>query len=418
MTARDAQGESAKGGGLTGTWRTVLRLAFADLWAEWVLALCTVLALSAVMAPLLVLAGLRAGVVQGLRETLLDNPHAREIVSVANRRFDTDLLASVRQRPDVAFLVPKTRTLAASLLLEVPDQPGSGIRVELLPTQPGDPLLGERAGALGNGQIVLSASAAARLHAAPRQVFVGKLGRVLDGQRQTVALPLEVAAIAPAFAFERDGAFVTLELAVFIEDYQGGSVGPVDDPARIAVAPRKEFPGFRLYARRLEDVPVLDGYLRGLGIDVVSRAGDVEGLLKIDRGLGLLLGLVAGLGGAGFMVSLGAGLWANVERKRVPLALLRFLGLSAAALSLFPAAQACALAVLGAGAATAGALGVAAVINSMFADALAVGRPLCSVSVEIVGTGFLIAVGGAALVAVAAGRRASKVEPWEGVTPP
>jgi hypothetical protein len=38
----------------------------------------------------------------------------------------------------------------------------------------------------------------------------------------------------------------------------------------------------------------------------------------------LLFVLVSGLGGAGFLVPLGAGLWANVERKRNSFALLRF----------------------------------------------------------------------------------------------
>ena len=56
-------------------WPTVARLALADLWAEVTLALCSVVALAAVLAPLMVLAGLRAGVLDGLRQTLLQNPH-------------------------------------------------------------------------------------------------------------------------------------------------------------------------------------------------------------------------------------------------------------------------------------------------------------------------------------------------------
>ena len=122
-------------------WATAVRLAMADLLAERLLALCTTLALAAVLAPLVILAGLRAGVVQGLREVLLEDPRVREVATAANRSFDAGLLARLAARPDVAFLAPRTRTLSASLLVERPDAPGAGTRVELLPTAPGDPLL-------------------------------------------------------------------------------------------------------------------------------------------------------------------------------------------------------------------------------------------------------------------------------------
>ena len=111
-------------------------------------------------APLVILAGLRAGVVQGLREVLLEDPRVREVATAANRSFDAGLLARLAARPDVAFLAPRTRTLSASLLVERPDAPGAGTRVELLPTAPGDPLL--PAGPSGADGIVLTASAAAR----------------------------------------------------------------------------------------------------------------------------------------------------------------------------------------------------------------------------------------------------------------
>jgi len=326
-------------------WGTAVRLAMADLLAERLLAACTVLALAAVLAPLVILAGLRAGVVQGLRELLLEDPRAREVATAANRSFDAALLARLAARPDVAFLAPRTRTLAASLLVERSDAPGAGTRVELIPTAPGDPLL--PVGPEGAGHVVLTASAAARLRVGAGDALTGRLARVLDGRRESVPLALTVQAVAPPAAFPRDAAFVPLALAVLVEDFQDGRVGPPGDLSALAPAGRTEYAGFRLYARRLEAVPALDAALRADGIEVVSRAADVFGLLRVDRNLGLLFGLVAGLGGAGFLVSLGAGLWANVERKRVALAQLRFLGLRAGALRLFPVAQALVLAASG-----------------------------------------------------------------------
>jgi len=73
-------------------WGTAVRLAMADLLAERLLASCTILALAAVLGPLVVLAGLRAGVVQGLREVLLEDPRVREVTTASNRSFDAALL--------------------------------------------------------------------------------------------------------------------------------------------------------------------------------------------------------------------------------------------------------------------------------------------------------------------------------------
>ena len=397
-------------------WGTAVRLAMADLLAERLLAVCTILALAAVLAPLVILAGLRAGVVQGLREVLLEDPRVREVTTAANRNFDAALLTRLAARPDVAFLAPRTRTLAASLLIEPADAPGSGTRVELIPTAKGDPLLPVGTG--GTDSVVLTASAAARLRVRAGDVVMGRLARVLDGRRESVELALTVRSIAPPAAFTRDAAFVPLALATLVEDFQDGRIGP---PAGIAALPppnRAEYAGFRLYARRLEAVPALDAALQGEGIEVVSRAADVSGLLRVDRNLGLLFGLVASLGGVGFLVSLGAGLWANVERKRAPLAQLRFLGLRAGALRLFPMAQAAVLAAFGVVVALAAALVAAVVVNRAFTGTLALDRPLCLITPSLAAVAAGVTLAGALLVAAAAGTRAARVEPWEGVSTP
>lgn len=393
------------------------RLAMADLRAEPLLAACTVLSLAAVLAPLVILAGLRAGVVQGLRDAILQDPRAREVMTASNRSYEAALLDRLAARPDVAFLAPRTRTLAATLLLERPDAPGGGVRVELIPTAPGDPLL-EPGPALPTDAIVLSAPAATRLRAGAGDVLTGRLGRTRDGRREVATLALAVTATAPRTAFAREAAFVSLPLAILVEDFQDGRADMPDGLGALPDASRPDYAGFRLYARRLEDVPALDSALTADGIEVVSRAADVSGLLRVDRNLQLLFSLVAGLGGVGFLVSLGAGLWANVERKRVPLAQLRFLGLRASALRVFPVAQAGVLAAGGVALALCTAYAAAAVVNQSFAGTLALDRPLCVISPGLAAAAAGITMTGAVLVAAAAGSRAARVEPWEGVSAP
>lgn len=397
------------------TLRTVLRLALADLWAERVLALCSVLGLAAVLAPLVVLAGLRSGVVEGLRELLLEDPHAREIVTAINGTLDAAFLQRLAQRPDVLFLAPRTRTLAATMVVApAPGTPTS--RLELLPSQAGDPLI-PRAPAAPD-EIVLSAAAAARLGVAAGATLTGRLGRVRGGQTQSFAMPLRVVAVAPPSAFSREGAFVALPLALLVEDFQNGQAEAPADIATLGLPPRHEYAGFRLYARRLEDVPALDAALHAAGVEVVSRAGEVASLLTVDRNLGVLFRLVATLGGIGFLVSLGAGLWANVERKRTALALMRFLGLKRAGVSVFPLAQAALVALAGSALALAAAYAVGEVANRALAGTLRIDRPLCVISPLLALAAMGLTLAGALLVAAIASLRAATIQPWEGVSAP
>ena len=395
--------------------RLALQLAAADLWAERILALCTVLGLSAVLAPLIVLAGLRAGVIEGLRQTLLLDPHAREIVTAANRNFPATLLQALRDRPDVVFVAPRTRTLAAELLVEPPDRRGSGARLELIPTGPGDPLLPEEPAR--SDQMVLSAAAAARLAVSAGDTLVGRLARIQNGRQEVLPLTLTVQAVAPPGAFPREAAFVTLAFAVMVEDFQDGIASPPADVAALTEPGRLQYAGFRLYADRLESVPALDAFLRRQErVDVVSRAGDVAGMMRIDRNLGVLFIVISGLGGFGFLVSLGAGLWANVERKRHSLALLRFLGLGGGTLRLFPMAQAALLAIGGSGIAIIGAELTAWLINSRLNGTLQTDRALCVVSAALGAQAAAVTLLGALSVAAVAGTRAANVAAWEGVT--
>ncbi len=390
----------------------VLRLAWRDLVAERLLTLCSMAGMAATFTPLLVLAGLEQGVVRGLRQALLEDPHAREIVTVSNASVSTQLLATLAARRDVAFLVPRVRTLAASALVEPLEHPADARRIELIPTAPGDPLLGGAA-RVADDQLVLSSTAAAFLAVRADERIEARIARLVDGRQEVVRVPLMIAAVAPPAVTVRDAGFVTLPFALAVEAYQEGDAPWTAHPSAV---PPGSYAGFRTYARRLDQVPALDAALRGMGIDVVSRAGDVAGLLALDRRLTILFLLVASLGAAGFLVALGSSLWANVERKRSALALLRFAGIGAAGLLLFPLAQSVILSAAGAMAGIGGALAVARVIDVVFAGTLPGGRPLCTIAAPLALGALGATVLGAACAALFAGARAGRIEAWEGVT--
>lgn len=391
----------------------MLRLALADLWHERVLFLCSALGCAAVLAPLIVLFGLRQGVVAGLRADLLEDPRAREIVSVVNRTLEPALFERLAADPRIAFVVPRTRALSATFVVENPARPGQGVRMEVLPTAPGDPLLpGLAPGAEG---LVLSATAAERLGLGAGEAVLASVARSRGGAREVLTLPLRVAGVAPASAAVRDAAFASVPVLLLVEDFLDGRAAPEARPGGDEAARGRAFAGFRLHAARLEAVPALDREFRLAGIEVASRAGAVAGLLRLDRNLALLFLAIAGAGGAGYLVSLGVGLWAQVERKRRDLALLSLLGLKRRALLMLPLVQAAAVALAGAVMAFAIAAMVATVLNRAFAGTVTGERPVCLLTAGMGLAAAGVTLAGAVLAAVLAGLRAAAVPPAEGL---
>ena len=122
----------------------LFRLALFDLRHEWAITLCQIASVAAV-APLLVLYGLQQGVIGTLLERMNRDPAMRAIIpDVAGaNRFDGEWFAAM-QRPDVDFVMPTTRAIAAQVDLLPKDGTATApVRVSWLPTAPGDPVAGD-----------------------------------------------------------------------------------------------------------------------------------------------------------------------------------------------------------------------------------------------------------------------------------
>lgn len=392
----------------------VFSLAWRDLLHDRLLTLCVLIGLSAAAGPLLTLAGLHAGLIEGMRETLLEDPHIREISSATNRSFPAPWFAQMAAQPTVAFIMPRTRALAASVLLQSADAPDVTHRVELVPSAAGDPIL-PGGGPRADTQVILSSSAAASLHVHPNDTLNARISRFVDGHSDVAVLPLTVRAVAPAAVTTQDVGFVTLDMARGIEVFRESPQTWDDAMRQVTTAPAGAFAGFRLYARTLDDVPQLVQGLEGRDIGVMSHAGEIAGLEKMDHQVSLLLVMLAILAGGGFLSTLATSLWANVARKRQSLALLRFTGMRSPALVLFPVIQALLMSGGGLLVAWGGAAMVAVCINHVFAATMALDRPLCIISLRMVTKYSVMTLCCAAFVSLAAGWRASRINAWDGV---
>ena len=79
----------------------ILRLSFRDYIHEWRMSGCFVFALAAVLAPMMILFGLKFGIVSSMIYELVENPVNREIRPIGSGRYDQQWIDGYRDRDDV-----------------------------------------------------------------------------------------------------------------------------------------------------------------------------------------------------------------------------------------------------------------------------------------------------------------------------
>jgi len=244
--------------------KTILRISLRDYSHERLLSICTILGLAAVLTPLLILFGVKSGIVNTMVDRLVQDPRNLEILPVGSSRFDQDWFVMVSKRPETAFIIPQTRSIAANMVLyHEADGKQRTLGVDLIPTDTGDPLIEKwgKAPVESHG-LVLSASAARKLNAEAGEQIAGRIGRSFQGRKEQVSIDLEVVAVLPNEAFSRDAAFVRLRLLEAIEDYRDGfRAEEYGWPGEPKPPKEREYPSFRLYARSIYEVTSLQQML-------------------------------------------------------------------------------------------------------------------------------------------------------------
>ena len=444
------------------------RLAMSDYWHERLLSACAVLGLAAVLAPLMVLLGVHHGLIAAMTERLLRDPRTLEITPVGSGKYGPDWFKELAALPGVAFVVPQTRSIAATMTLRRPgDQSLRQVVAPLTASGEKDPLLlrwgqpqaawlykghdnaatektagANPADARPEVGVILAESSARKLESAAGDLLEGRVDRVRAGKRESAGLSVRVLAVLPPEAQSTDMMYVPLELLVATEDYRDGRAVPflnwpgdppdadepsapagrnamTSDPARLIeryadqIRTRREYASFRLYAKSLEDVTPLWRYFQEKNVEVYVKAAEIETVQTLDRSFSIVFWLIAGAALFGFTASTASNALAGVRRKSRSLGIMRLIGFPRAAMLLFPVSQSMATGLFGSALATLLYLGVALSIDHLFAASLPGGQAICTLPPLYIAAVFCVVLALSAVSSLSAAWQATTIEPSE-----
>lgn len=389
-------------------------LALQDLWHDRKVSLCIAASLVAVIAPLLLLFGLKHGVVSQLQDELLRDPRNLEVKMLSNGNYDTAWIERLRLRPETGFALGQTRSLntQADLLIGMQRFVEGA---EIIATEPGDPQLNLASLTPVGNQVILSASAAQRLQAKVGDSVQLRALRRLEGVNERGEMTLTVLAVLDGARFGRAAGFVAppllLDLERFRDGYQVSAFGVVTGKPLGDLQPL--YARARVYARDIDQVAPLEHWLNEQHIETSSRLADIDNVKAINHVLGLIFGVIAVAALIGCVASMVGAFLANIDRKRKSLAVLRLLGFKRRAVGGFVVLQALVLSLAG----YVGGLGFYAVGSHLFdyllGSSQATGTFVCHITVWHGVAALLLTFLVAALVAVIGALRAINIQPAE-----
>ncbi|MDS4032386.1 MAG: FtsX-like permease family protein [Candidatus Contendobacter sp.] len=251
-------------------------LALADLWHEWPLNLCLILALAAVLAPLLLLLGLKNGVVDVMRQRLVQDPVYRELKPQESLNLSPAWFETLAARPEVAFVIPTILRGSSVIRVGKPDSE-QAVSMDLLPTGPGDVLLLENGGVIPqNGEVVLSADAAAKLGTRAGDPLRARITRSRAGRMETATADFKVGSVLSPRADAQQRVYAPLSFTTDVEIYREGRAVPGRNWPGGLATPYFSFDGAFVVAPEGLDTLVTSGLVIGTGFGAVEPVAPAE----------------------------------------------------------------------------------------------------------------------------------------------
>lgn len=306
------------------------QLALKDLWHDRLVSVCIVAAMIAVIAPLLLLFGLKQGVVSQLQYDLAQKPDLLEIKTQGNtHRLSQDWIHAVQQREDVSFAIGLTRSLNTEAQVFKTEKAAMNnftdhLYSEIIPTQVGDPLLKNNLLSIDAKHIAISYALSQKLKVKLGDTLFFRLARVSNGQKKFVHFSAVINYVLEPKDYTRLAVFVPTGFLLGIEYFIDGVK---EDFNAIEIIPNThQFANVRIYAKTIQDVLSLSDWLEEQNIKTYSQQSAIQSTLAINSVLSLIFSVIAITALVGGSISLIGSFLANIDRKRQLISTLRLLG--------------------------------------------------------------------------------------------
>lgn len=272
----------------------LIKLALRHLFFERMMTVCQIAALACIMAPLLLLFSLRFGILTELQHRLMNDPKVLSLTLDMSYRLDHTFFEHLAARPEVGFVVPQITALNALIDLKFP---GTVVRVSVLPTKPGDPVVLssglEFSEPLGPDEAFVSSDLAQTRGLKAGDVMTMVVARTQNGQRESARTTLKIRGIVEERFVNDDCLLLNLDLVNAIDDYRNGfNPSLLSDGSKLNERPRL-YAKFRLYAKDLESVIPLYYYLVNQHLNVSSKMREIQNLQAVTHVLNFIYGVIA-----------------------------------------------------------------------------------------------------------------------------
>lgn len=308
----------------------LFKLAYRELTWDRIMSICQVAAIASIIAPLLLLFSLRYGILEELRENLMNDPKVLSLTLDTSYRLDSAFFNKLKSNPNVGYIIPEVTALNALVDIKFP---GGVKRAEVIPTSPGDPVVlgsdiaySSDSDALADHETFINESFALQRNLKPGDTITAVISRTREGMRQSARIELTVKGIIKQRFVDKDSIMVNLDVVNAIDDYRNGYDPALLTDGNYVREKDRIYAKFRLYARDLAAVTPLYYSLVERHLNVTSKIREIENVNAISRVLNFVFGVVALVSVTGGAIALGGLIFSSLKSRRRNLVLLRLMG--------------------------------------------------------------------------------------------
>ena len=206
----------------------VLHVAANDLIHEFLLSLCLVLSVIAVLTPILLLASVKVGFIDRLRQNFINDPTFREIRPGSADLRSEELFEQIRTWQGIAYAIPTVMMNPREVAVQVTNSDGRyRDEVRLLPSTADDPLLHRLKGEPPKGDgVVVTENFAQSAGIAIGDSFTISVTRIENDQRKRVKLDVAINGLIPSDALPAPTILGVPELEKHVENFRAGVAVP------------------------------------------------------------------------------------------------------------------------------------------------------------------------------------------------